>query len=64
MRIEVLFVVNGSTQSHRFTCKNASRQINPGTIIFRDGHGINDDGRKVIAALYSQAEAIVIFDED
>lgn len=64
MRIEVVFVVSGTTQNHYYTCKNASRQIETGNILFRDGTGRDHAGRKVLSAQYRQAEVIITYDED
>jgi hypothetical protein len=66
MLIEVVFVVNGSTQNHKFTCKDASRQVGPDgvCIIFKDGTGRDHIGRKVLGALYRTGEVVITYDED
>jgi len=65
MLIEVVFVVNNATQSHKYTCTNASRQIgvDGANIIFRDGSGRDHTGRKVLSAQYRTAEVIITYDE-
>jgi len=66
MLIEVVFVVNGSIQNHKYTCTSASREIgvNGGNIIFRSGPGRDHIGRKVLSAQYRNAEVIITYDEN
>ncbi len=65
MKIEVVFVANGSTQSHHYTCTKASRQLDVhcAQIIFKGGPGFDEKGRKVISAQYREAAVIITYED-
>ena len=65
MKIHVLYVVNGTTDNHWYTCVRATRQmgINGASIIFRDGPGLDEEGRKVVSAQYRQAETVITYED-
>lgn len=66
MKIHVVHVVNGSTGNHWYTCNDATRQldISGSQITFKAGPGIDEKGRKVLAAQYREAAVIITYDED
>lgn len=66
MKIKVVHVVNVTTQTHVYTCVDASRQLgaHEGTnIVFRGGPGIDEAGRKVLTAQYRQAETVITYED-
>lgn len=66
MRIEVVHVTRGTTHTHVYDCKDASRQLEGSiaNIVFKEGPGLDRVGRKVLTAQYSQASTVITYDED
>lgn len=63
MKIKVVHVTNGTTQTDTFECEWASRQIDlwGANIIMKNG--TDHEGRKVISAQYCHPEVIVTYSD-